>query len=393
MATINVKDAAGATVAIEKPLVPGAAAAAASRPVTASTEDVARTGIITETAPASDTASSGLNGRLQRVAQRITSMIALLPAALGAGGGLKVDGSGTALPVSAASLPLPALAATSTKQSDGSHKTQVVDGSGNVIGSTSNALDINIKSGSSSGTQYTEDAAAAADPVGTALIGVRRDTLSASEVSADGDNVAAKMTSKGQLHVTDADLIAAIAGVAHDAVVTAVDPVLVGGGASAAAPSAVSADGDMVRAWYLRNGAQASVVTAAGALIGGDAANGLDVDVTRVSGNVAVTNVKLSDAIAGEYETVAASQTAQALGATGATGDYVSGILVIPATTSPGVVTLLDNATSIPVFVGGASSVSNLVPFFIPLGMYSVSGAWKITTGTNVSCIGIGNFT
>jgi hypothetical protein len=96
---------------------------------------------------------------------------------------------------------------------------------------------------------------------------------------------------------------------------------------------------------------------------------------------------------AGEYETVAASQTAQALGATGATGDYISGVLVIPATTSPGNVLLLDNATSITVFTGGATSVSNLVPFFIPLGMISVSGAWKITTGANVSCIGIGNFT
>lgn len=40
-------------------------------------------GNLTETAPASDTASSGLNGRLQRVAQRITSLIALLPASLG----------------------------------------------------------------------------------------------------------------------------------------------------------------------------------------------------------------------------------------------------------------------------------------------------------------------
>lgn len=39
-------------------------------------------------------------------------LIALLPTALGAGGGLKVDGSGTALPVSAASLPLPSGAAT-----------------------------------------------------------------------------------------------------------------------------------------------------------------------------------------------------------------------------------------------------------------------------------------
>lgn len=103
--------------------------------------------------------------------------------------------------------------------------------------------------------------------------------------------------------------------------------------------------------------------------------------------------VYLTDINAGEYETVAASQTAQVLGATGGAGDYISGILVIPATTSPGNVILLDNATSITVFTGGASSVSNLVPFFIPLGMISVSGAWKITTGANVSVIGIGNFT
>ncbi|HRP29361.1 MAG TPA: hypothetical protein PLG77_13105 [Burkholderiaceae bacterium] len=43
----------------------------------------ARTGSLTETAPATDTASSGLNGRLQRIAQRITSLIELLPASLG----------------------------------------------------------------------------------------------------------------------------------------------------------------------------------------------------------------------------------------------------------------------------------------------------------------------
>lgn len=96
---------------------------------------------------------------------------------------------------------------------------------------------------------------------------------------------------------------------------------------------------------------------------------------------------------AGEYETVAASQTGQALGATGAAGDYIAGILVIPATTSPGNVLLLDGATSITVFTGGATSVADLTPFFIQLGIKSVSGAWKITTGANVSAIGIGNFT
>lgn len=71
-------------------------------PATEAKQDVTHTrlGDVTEAAPGTDTASSGLNGRLQRIAQRLSSLIALLPTALGAGGGLKVDGSGTALPVS-----------------------------------------------------------------------------------------------------------------------------------------------------------------------------------------------------------------------------------------------------------------------------------------------------
>src|SRR5207253_10458582 len=64
------------------PTALGRNADAASFSVAISTEDAALVGSLTETAPASDTASSGLNGRLQRIAQRITSMIALLPSAL-----------------------------------------------------------------------------------------------------------------------------------------------------------------------------------------------------------------------------------------------------------------------------------------------------------------------
>lgn len=94
-----------------------------------------------------------------------------------------------------------------------------------------------------------------------------------------------------------------------------------------------------------------------------------------------------------KYETVAASATAQVLGGVGAIDDYIVGVLVIPATTSPGNLLLLDNSTSITIFTGGASSVSNLVPFYIPLGMKSVSGAWKLTTGANMSVVAIGNFT
>lgn len=96
---------------------------------------------------------------------------------------------------------------------------------------------------------------------------------------------------------------------------------------------------------------------------------------------------------ANAYKTVAAGVTAQSLGATGATGDYLSHCVVTPGTTSPGVVTILDNATAIVSFAGGASSVSNLVPFPVPIGALSVSGAWKITTGANVTVVCVGKFT
>lgn len=60
-------------------------AALATGASTSAKQDTTNTeiGIVTETAPTTDTASSGLNGRLQRIAQRLTSLIALVPAALG----------------------------------------------------------------------------------------------------------------------------------------------------------------------------------------------------------------------------------------------------------------------------------------------------------------------
>lgn len=51
------------------------------------------TGALTETAPATDTASSGLNGRLQRIAQRLTSLLAVTP---GVGKGVAVTLTRTA---------------------------------------------------------------------------------------------------------------------------------------------------------------------------------------------------------------------------------------------------------------------------------------------------------
>lgn len=63
----------------------GTQADSASVPVAFSTEGKAQLGAVNEAAPGSDTASSGLNGRLQRIAQRLTSLIALVPTALGQG--------------------------------------------------------------------------------------------------------------------------------------------------------------------------------------------------------------------------------------------------------------------------------------------------------------------
>lgn len=95
-----------------------------------------------------------------------------------------------------------------------------------------------------------------------------------------------------------------------------------------------------------------------------------------------------------KYKTVAASQTAQVLGSTGAKSDYLAGLLVVPATTAAGAISILDGATPISVFPGGGTTaLTSLIPFFIPLGIRSFEGAWSVTTGANVSVIAIGTFT
>ena len=97
------------------------------------------------------------------------------------------------------------------------------------------------------------------------------------------------------------------------------------------------------------------------------------------------------------YQAVAASQTATVLqSSTGAAGDYLSHCDIYPTSTSPGVVTVFDNtntaANSAILFAGGASSLSNLAPIPVPVGALSVSGAWKVTTGANVSVVCYGRF-
>jgi len=89
-----------------------------------------------------------------------------------------------------------------------------------------------------------------------------------------------------------------------------------------------------------------------------------------------------------QYETVAASQTAQVLGGTGAIGDYLHRVIVVVNTAATSTVTILDNATT--VFT---------MPAVTPVGVYSLevnavsaSGSWRVTTGAGVTVAAVGIF-
>ena len=117
--------------------------------------------------------------------------------------------------------------------------------------------------------------------------------------------------------------------------------------------------------------------------------------VARVPAALGAGGGLKTDPAPSDYEKVAASQTDQVMG-TGAAGDRLDAILVIPANLNPGEISIEDGATNTIIFAGGTGSVGSLIPFLIPLGtqgIVSVSGGWEVTTGANVSVIGFGQFT
>lgn len=121
-----------------------------------------------------------------------------------AGGTSAVDGDAF---TAGASAGTPAMA----ERDDGA--TTIANGKIGVLRETAyRALHVNLRDSSGNevsagaGTQYTEDAASAADPVGPQLISRRRDSL-ASEVSTDGDVIAVNSTAKGELYVKHVDAL------------------------------------------------------------------------------------------------------------------------------------------------------------------------------------------
>lgn len=90
-----------------------------------------------------------------------------------------------------------------------------------------------------------------------------------------------------------------------------------------------------------------------------------------------------------EYETVAASQTAQVLGTAGALNDFIARLVVNVAVSLTSTVSIKD----------GADSAIEVVPANTPIGSYVVelgirsrTGAWQVTTGAGASVVAIGQF-
>jgi len=92
-----------------------------------------------------------------------------------------------------------------------------------------------------------------------------------------------------------------------------------------------------------------------------------------------------------QYETVAVSQTNQALGATGAIGDVLQRLVCKVAA---------NDATSAASIKDGSGAAISIIPASAPIGVHvvelgiqSTAGAWSVTTGAGVTVLAIGRFT
>lgn len=332
MTTMNVLDSAGSTVAVEKPLAPGQAAMAASRPVVL----------------ASDQSSIPVAATLAAETTKVIGTVRT--ASGGVAAGSLAAGAGV----------------------DGWDLTQGAIADAAVTAGASGSISAKLRSIS---RDIVANIVLAA---GTNIIGLFK--------LSDGTNTAAVKGASTAPLATDPALVVAISPNSVNANGSTTD--------SASAPVAFSTEGK-AQLGSLTETAPASDT----------ASSGINGRLQRIAQRLtsligllptalgSAGGVKVDD-IFSQYETVAASQTAQAMGATGATGDYLAGVLVFPGTSGCGVVTILDNATTIGTFAGGGTTaLADLKPFMVPVGLYSTSGAWKITTGANVTAVGIGKFT
>ena len=93
-----------------------------------------------------------------------------------------------------------------------------------------------------------------------------------------------------------------------------------------------------------------------------------------------------------DYETVAASQTTQVMGATGGLGDFLHRLVCVVTTAATAQVQIKDGAnTAITVFPNSPGGGIGTYP--VELNITSTNGAWQVTTGAGVAVVAIGRFT
>lgn len=90
------------------------------------------------------------------------------------------------------------------------------------------------------------------------------------------------------------------------------------------------------------------------------------------------------------YEAVAAGQTTQTIGVSGAIGDLLERVIVTVVTSG---------ATGTVAIKDGADTAITIVAASTPIGCYSIdigarskTGAWQITTGAGATAIAVGRF-
>lgn len=122
-------------------------------------------------------------------------------------------------------------------------------------------------------------------------------------------------------------------------------------------------------------------------------------ETTKVIGTVNVSanqNITPVDQYSNYFPAPASATTL--MGATGAVGDYLAGVIIIPGAAAAGTVGVTDgNGSTISLFAGGGTTaLPSLVPFFVPFGIAAknaTTAGWRLICGANVTAIGVGKFT
>ena len=90
-----------------------------------------------------------------------------------------------------------------------------------------------------------------------------------------------------------------------------------------------------------------------------------------------------------QYEKVAAGQTTQMLGGSGAAGDYLHRLIATVTSADTATVTLTDGVVTIPLVPAPVATVGVID---LELNMASLTSGWKVTTGAGVSVVAVGLF-